>query len=226
MGLRMNSVKPKQFLEIGNKPILMHCISAFFFYSKNLNIIITLPSNAIEEWEKLLIKHSFNIKHTIVEGGKTRFQSIKNALKTIETSSLAAIHDGVRPFISSDLIEIGFNTAEKFNSAIPIMPVTESIRVMQNNYPTAIDRNTVFSVQTPQIFNSENIICAYQRDFSPEFTDDASVYEKEFSKIQTYTGIPENIKITTPSDLVIAESLFASLSNNPSFPHLFAENCV
>ncbi len=216
----MKSDIPKQFIQIGGKPILMHSINAFFHYCNDIEIIITLPKNQISEWEKLQKKHLFNIKHSVVTGGDTRFQSVKNALKNIETSSLVAIHDGVRPFVSTNLIDNGFKTAEKFGSAIPILPVTDSIRIMENDYPAAIDRKKIFSVQTPQVFHSEKIIKAYHHDFLSEFTDDGSVYESEFGKINAYDGIKENIKITNPMDIEFAQAIFNQLSNNSSFPHL------
>lgn len=220
LGLRMNNLKPKQFLEIGGKPILMHTINAFYTYSNDINIIVTLPESSFNEWNSLVKKHNFNIQHLLVIGGETRFYSIKNALEYVDTPSLVAIHDGVRPFVSKDLIEKAFQTALKSKSAIPILPMKESIRKMFNESLISVDRNLFYSIQTPQVFDSEQIIKAYQRKYSPEFTDDGSVYEKEFGKIQRYDGISENIKITTPIDLVIANALFVELSGNPAFPHL------
>lgn len=216
----MNNLKPKQFLEIGGKPILMHTINAFYTYSNDINIIVTLPESSFNEWNSLVKKHNFNIQHLLVIGGETRFYSIKNALEYVDTPSLVAIHDGVRPFVSKDLIEKAFQTALKSKSAIPILPMKESIRKMFNESLISVDRNLFYSIQTPQVFDSEQIIKAYQRKYSPEFTDDGSVYEKEFGKIQRYDGISENIKITTPIDLVIANALFVELSGNPAFPHL------
>lgn len=223
IGSRMNLCIPKQFVEIGNKPILMHSISAFYSYSNNIQIIVTLPENEIIEWQKLVLKHAFDIKHTVVAGGKTRFHSIKNALKLVDNNSLVAIHDGVRPFVSTNLIENGFLTAEKNSSAIPMIPVKDSIRIMNKNYPSSIDRSKVFSIQTPQVFDSNKIIQAYKCPYSPKFTDDSTVYEKKFGKIYAYEGITENIKITNPIDLEIAQTIFKTLSNHPSFPYLLSE---
>lgn len=206
-GERMNAVIPKQFLEIQGKPILMHTLEVFRRYDALMELILVLPSVQIQLWKELCKKHAFNIPHQIVDGGQTRFQSVKNGLKVIRSNSLVAIHDGVRPFVSMDTIARCFDEAEKSGAAIPVIDLVESIRQITDNESFSVDRNAYKLVQTPQVFESELLKKAYEQEFTPLFTDDASVVEALGTKIQLVEGNRENIKITTEYDLKIAESL-------------------
>lgn len=204
----MHSATPKQFLLIKNKPVLYHTINSFYKYDKSINIIVTLPKEYITLWKKLCKKYKIKIKHTVVNGGNTRFNSVKNALNTIKNAGIIAVHDGVRPFVSEKLIKSAFNCAIKNGNAIPVTSPNESLREKIGNVNVAVDRKNFFLVQTPQCFKSEILKKAYEQNFSASFTDDATVVEQLGYKIFMVEGERENIKITTPLDLEIAKGIF------------------
>ncbi len=204
-GNRMGTEIPKQFLELCGKPLLMHTIQVFFDYDSACEIILVLPEVQQKYWKELCMKHSFLPEHKIASGGETRFHSVKNGLKMIDDEGIIFIHDGVRPLVSQETIRRCFEMAEKSGNAIPVLPVTESLRKLEGNQNITIDRSQYFSVQTPQTFRSEQILKAFDQDFDRAFTDDASVVEKAGFTIFMVEGNPENIKITTPTDLIIAE---------------------
>lgn len=207
-GTRMESTIPKQFLLLQGKPILMHTIRVFSSISTIANIILVLPESQIDFWSELCKKHDFNIIHTIVKGGETRFQSVSNGLAKVNSSdTLVAIHDGVRPLISVDVIENCFNAAEQLGNAIPVIRPVESVRLSDSNCSYPIDRDKVYLVQTPQVFKASIIKKCYETPWQPSFTDDASVLEFAGEKIHLVDGNRENIKITTPLDLTIAEAI-------------------
>lgn len=206
-GLRMNSDIPKQFLEIAGKPILMHTIEKFYNYDNQLNIIITLNSEKINFWKDLVNKHNFKIKHKIVIGGKTRFQSIKNAIAEIDKNSITAVHDAVRPLVSLNTIVRCYKKAEECGNAVPYIHINESIREIKGNENKIANRENFVLVQTPQVFKSDILIKAYEQDFSESFTDDASVVENIGYKINLIEGNSNNIKVTTPKDLRVAKVL-------------------
>jgi 2-C-methyl-D-erythritol 4-phosphate cytidylyltransferase len=206
-GERMNADIPKQFLEIHGKPILMHTLEVFRRYDAAMELILVLPSVQIQVWKELCKKHVFDIPHQIVEGGKTRFHSVKNGLEAIHYPTLVAVHDGVRPLVSIETISRCFDEAEKSGAAIPVIDLVESIRQISENESHSVDRNDYKLVQTPQVFDSELLKTAYKQEFKPFFTDDASVVEALGSKIQLVEGNRENIKITTEFDLRMAELL-------------------
>ncbi len=219
-GQRMQTEIPKQFLEVNGVPILFFTIAAFELFSPKIPIILTLPKNSIPHWLKLIEIHNFNIKHKVVEGGDTRFKSVQNALEQISNDCLVSIHDAVRPFVSHEVISNTFIKANNFGSAIPIVSVVDSIRKINKNTNRILNRDEIFGVQTPQVFQSKDIKAAYNHKFNKKFTDDASVYECFFKPVTTVYGNKENIKITTPLDLLFAETIVKSLSNNPSFPQI------
>ena len=211
-GTRMGRNIPKQFIELNGKPILMHSILAFYNYDNSINIIVALPKDQISFWEKLCIQYSFSNNHKVVEGGQTRFHSVKNALSFI-TNGLVAIHDGVRPLVSQKTIENAFSLAKEKGNAIPTIGITESIRIEHNGINKVIDRDSVKIIQTPQIFTFELIRNAYKQEFSKKFTDDASVLESIGEAIHLSSGNQENIKITTSFDLIIAEAIIKNFEN-------------
>lgn len=211
VGSRMESVLPKQFVEINGKPILMHTIQAFYNYCKSIKFIIVLPKNQHEYWEKLKTKHNFDIPHHLAEGGSERFYSVKNGLQFVQTNSLVAIHDGVRPLVNKQTISQCFAIAEKKGSAIPTIPASVSLRRVKNGESKSVNRSEYVEVQTPQVFKKEWIIKAYNQNFTNIFTDDASVVEKYGYPITLVQGNTENIKITYPIDLKIAEILLHNL---------------
>jgi len=206
-GERMNTDIPKQFLEIQGKPILMYTLEAFLDFDASLQLILVLPAAQIAFWEMLCVKHSFDIPHQIVEGGQTRFHSVKNGLDTIKVPALVAIHDGVRPLVSKETISRCFDAAARFGTAIPTMDSIESIRFVDANGSKSVDRNAYKMVQTPQVFDAELLKKAYEQEFSTLFTDDASVVEAMGTKVYLVDGNRENIKITTEFDLIVAERL-------------------
>ncbi|MDR1652874.1 MAG: 2-C-methyl-D-erythritol 4-phosphate cytidylyltransferase [Prevotellaceae bacterium] len=208
-GTRIKSEFPKQFIDIQGFPILMHTISVFYKYDKSIKIIVVLPSNQFEFWEMLCAKYRFTVAHQLVAGGSARFFSVQNGLRYADTE-LIAIHDGVRPFVSVSTVEQCFAAASQYGAAVPVVEVTESIRVVELDESRAVERNNYRLVQTPQIFRSEIIQNAYKQNFKEAFTDDASVVESAGHKIFLTQGNPENIKITRPVDLKIAETLLGN----------------
>jgi 2-C-methyl-D-erythritol 4-phosphate cytidylyltransferase len=209
-GERMGQHIPKQFLELAGKPILMHTIEKFYNTFPELKIILALPENQFDYWEEFCYKYGFTkIPHQIVAGGKTRFDSVKNALKLVAENGIVAIHDGVRPLVSATTIKNCFEQAELNGTAIPIVDVVDSLRFVskQENTNKAVARSCYKSVQTPQCFTSEIILKAYQQAFDETFTDDASVVEKLGYQINLVEGNIENIKITTVIDIALAEIL-------------------
>lgn len=204
-GERMQTNIPKQFIEIHEQPILMHTIEAFTRYDISIQIILVLPSGQIEFWRTLCKKHAFDIPHKIVTGGQSRFDSVKNGLEAVNLPALVAVHDGVRPLVSVETITRCFAGAEKYGTAIPVIELVDSIRQITETGNQSVDRNAYKLVQTPQIFDGKLLKNAYKQDFSPLFTDDASVIEAMGSKIHLVVGNRENIKITTEFDLRIAE---------------------
>ena len=204
-GSRMKCELPKQFIELNKQPILMHTISAFFYFDNDINIVVVLPENQIEFWQELCEKHTFYIPHTIVKGGKERFHSVKNGIEGI-TEGVVAIHDGVRPLVSKATLERCFTNAEQKGNAIPVIDIVETLRAVRSNSSKTVDRNKYKLVQTPQCFTAELIKNAYNQDFNTSFTDDASVVETMGIQINLVEGNRENIKITTPNDLIIAQA--------------------
>jgi 2-C-methyl-D-erythritol 4-phosphate cytidylyltransferase len=204
IGNRMKSDIPKQFLLVHGKCILEHTINSFFDYDNSIQIILTLPENWINYWNEYCLKNSMTIKHKIISGGKERYHSIQNALAIAE-GELIAIHDGVRPLVSQQTLINAFDLAEKRGNAVPIFPLKESIRYVELNHSKSLDRNFYYAVQTPQIFHKTLIFQAYNNPFHQAITDDASLVEEIGASIHTFIGNEENIKITTPFDLKIAE---------------------
>lgn len=211
-GQRMNSSVPKQFLKIRNEVILMKTIRLFSTFDPLLEIVLALPENQVETWKDLCKAEDFIIPHTIVHGGAARFFSVKNALSSIGNDGFVAIHDGVRPLVSHNTIKSAFETAEKSGNAIPFIDINESVRYVDEDMNSTIDRTKYKIIQTPQVFDCILIKKAYEQDFSESFTDDASVVEKLGIKINLVQGNIENIKITTQVDLKIAEALSDYLS--------------
>lgn len=206
-GSRMQADMPKQFMELCGKPVMMHTIEAFWnAYGDEIDLVVVLNVDYHDQWEKLIRKYHFEIPHTLVKGGTTRFQSVKNGLKLVSKNTLVAVHDAVRPLVSTETIQLAYNEAEAFGNAVPVIPVRDSIRRSYDNTSEALNREQLFIVQTPQVFHSEVLIKAYQQEFRNEFTDDASVVERNGEKIRLITGEQRNIKITYTEDLVIADA--------------------
>jgi len=206
-GVRMGADIPKQFIEIHGKPVLMHTLEAFRRYDASLQLILVLPAAQFVYWDELCRNHAFTLSHKVVAGGETRFQSVKNGLQAIGDAALVAIHDGVRPLVSTETIARCFDEAARHGAVIPVVDLVDSIRQLTEGESLSVDRTAYKLVQTPQVFSSEIVLKAYEQDFSPLFTDDASVVEAGGTKIHLVEGNRENIKITTEFDLRIVETL-------------------
>ena len=199
-GERMNADIPKQFLLLNGTPILMHTLKQFSHFEE---IVLVLPPFQFEYWKELCVTYNFTQKYTLVSGGETRFHSVKNGLVSIADNTIVAIHDGVRPLISTTLIDNLIAESKSGIGVIPIVPVKDSYRKVDRGESIQIDRNKLFKVQTPQCFWSADIKEAYNQDYSSIFTDDASVFESHGGKINTVLGEEKNLKITTEEDLKI-----------------------
>jgi 2-C-methyl-D-erythritol 4-phosphate cytidylyltransferase len=207
-GSRMGSDTPKQFLPIGNAPILMHTIKRFFTSNEQVNIVLVLPEEQMERWHQLCEKYSFSIPHLIVSGGKNRFQSVRNGLNSIGVNEgLVAIHDGVRPFISKRIIEETYRIAEEKGNAVASVELKDSIRLVDTKGNKAVSRHDYRTIQTPQTFKISLIRDAFHKAQNDRYTDDASVAEAAGYNIELIEGSYENIKITTPEDLAMAEAI-------------------
>ena len=211
-GKRMGAEIPKQFLELAGRPVLMHTIERFKSFNDSIEIITVLPENQLRHWLELQVKYSFTLPQTLVKGGSSRFYSVRNGLKFVNTPGLVAIHDGVRPFVSIDTIKRCFETAEKLGNAIPAISPTESLRIITGFGNLPVNRFYVKQIQTPQVFRAELIKKAYLQEYNTEFTDDATVLEKTGEKINLIEGNRENIKITNPEDLLISTALLPTIS--------------
>lgn len=206
-GTRMQSSLPKQFIPLKGIPVLMRTVNAFVHYDAVLETIIVLPESQISYWEQLCEEHNFEVPHKVVKGGETRYHSVSNGLAAIDRDGLVAIHDGVRPFVSAELIARAFAKAEEKGTAIPIVPVKDSIREMENGNSKALDRSKYYLVQTPQCFQIGLIKKAFESGYKDIFTDDATVAEAAGYKVELVEGEPHNIKLTSPLDLRFAEML-------------------
>lgn len=209
-GLRLGGDIPKQFRTILGVPVLMHTIIAFYNTYNDVDIRVVLPNSHKSYWAQLCQEYNFTINHTVISGGETRWESVKNGLQNIPDNSIVAVHDGVRPIITSQLIERAFNRAEVDLAVIPTVPLVDSIRKLQpNGGSTVVNRADYALVQTPQVFNSKLLKAAYSAPYSDSFTDDASVVEAFGAEVKMIDGDNNNIKITTAKDLKIAELLLS-----------------
>ena len=212
-GSRMNNSIPKQFIEINNRPVLMHTFDAFFNFDPNLEFILVLPKDQLKLWHSLCEKHQFNIECEIATGGETRFHSVKNGLDSISGDGIVFIHDGVRPLVSAKTLQNCFETAAWKGNALPVIPVSESVRFADDSGNQPVDRSKYFLVQTPQTFQTKLIQQAYQKAKNTLFTDDATVLESMGETIHLVQGNRENIKITYPEDLIFAATFLRKNSN-------------
>lgn len=209
-GLRMGSDVPKQFLPVKGMPVLMRTISRFHECNPSMQIILVLPHHQQQYWHDLCSQYAFGIAHTVVDGGDTRFASSRNGLDAIpdDATGTVGIHDGVRPFVAAEVISRCYDAARTHGAAIPVMPVTDTLRHIDS---AATGHNVLRTdyriVQTPQVFDIALLKRAFTQPFREEFTDDASVVEAMGCSVEMVEGNRENIKITTPFDLKIAETL-------------------
>jgi 2-C-methyl-D-erythritol 4-phosphate cytidylyltransferase len=209
-GTRIKSALPKQFIEICGKPVIFHTLEAFYRYSPRLHLVVVLPVDDFPTWDFLVKKYDFVVPVTLQSGGDTRFQSVKRGLGKIESPGLVAIHDGVRPLVSEDIIAASFRLAFVHGTAVAAVRLKESIRMTDQDSTRAVDRSKFRLIQTPQTFGVDLIKKAYEQPEDPALTDDASVAERAGHSISLFEGSYENIKITTEEDLIIAEALLSN----------------
>ena len=207
IGSRMGNAIPKQFLPLHGTPVIMHTIAHFQTLADA--IFVTLPKEWFSYWEELQKKYDFVVPHTLIEGGNTRFESVKNAVSQLPDEGLVAVHDAVRPFITPCFLQSCFEYAEKYGNAVAAVPVKDSLRINSGTKTKAVDRNDFFSIQTPQIFPCATMKKAYQQTFQPSFTDDATVVEALGYDINLMQGRELNLKITTVEDLLLAEYIYS-----------------
>lgn len=204
-GTRISSTLPKQFLQLNEKPVLMHTIQAFLNSNYKPEIVLVLAKADMEIWRSLCEEFNFHVPHRLVEGGAERFFSVKNAITTIENiNAIIAIHDAARPLVSHKLIDCCFEEALKYGNAVPCVKVSESVRELKGNKNNILNRDTIVLVQTPQTFQATQLVQAYQQEFRQAFTDDASVVEQEGYPINLIEGERKNLKITFEEDLKLA----------------------
>lgn len=208
-GLRMGTDIPKQFLPVGGMPVLMRTINAFHNFDADMDIILVLPSDQQGYWSELCREYSFCTPHRIADGGETRFHSVRNGLALAADEGLIAVHDGVRPFVTAEVIERCFAEAEQKKAVIPVIPVVDTVRQLVDVGSVTVSRDLYRLVQTPQTFDAALLKEAYRQPYTPHFTDDASVVEAFGHEVTLVEGCRENIKITTQFDLKVAEAILA-----------------
>ena len=214
VGTRMGTAVPKQFLELGGKPILRVTLEKFMAAVPDLHIITVLPEANVTTWRQYCIRENFTCPQRLVKGGFTRFHSVKNALEYVPDGAIVAVQDGVRPLISASCIKRLFEEAAAVDALIPVMPVTDTLKVLDKDASgmlgssgEQVDRSRIYGAQTPQIFKSELLKAAYTQGYDTLFTDDASVAERYGIRLSFTEGERYNIKITTPEDLALANAL-------------------
>lgn len=210
-GTRMKSSLPKQFIEVAGLPVLMHTLNKINTVFPNAGLVLVLPAEHHSTWNSLVSQHNFNLNIQLVQGGETRFHSVKNGLEVID-SGIVAVHDGVRPLVSKETLKNVYDTTLEKGNAVPVISLKDSIRKLhQNGDSEALDRKDFVLVQTPQCFRVDEMKKAFSQEYSNLFTDCASVMEASGHKINLTEGNSENIKITTPEDLHFAELLLKKI---------------
>lgn len=212
-GVRMGADRPKQFLEIGGKPILRHTLERFLAFDPDIEVIVVLPEAQKAWWRDYCRQSGFLQRYSMVSGGITRFHSVQNALKYVGEDGVVAVHDGVRPLVRRALLERTFEAAQQWQAVVPAVPVVESMRKMEGETDSVpVKRDGMLLVQTPQVFDAVVLKNAYRQAFSTAFTDDASVVEASGVPVHIVPGDRINLKITTPEDLQVAAGLLTIFS--------------
>ncbi|MGL5957391.1 MAG: 2-C-methyl-D-erythritol 4-phosphate cytidylyltransferase [Phocaeicola sp.] len=209
-GLRMGGDIPKQFLPIEGIPVLMRTLYRFYEYDPTIELILVLPESQQTYWKELCLLHNFTLPYVLANGGESRFHSVKNGLEQVASAGLVGVHDGVRPFVSTQVIARCFDEAAVNKAVVPVIDVVETVRCLTESGSITVPREHYKLVQTPQVFQVELLRSAYQQSFTDLFTDDASVVEALGEAVHLVEGNRENIKITTPFDLKLAALLTQS----------------
>ncbi len=212
-GSRMGSPIPKQFLPFLGKPLLCYAIEAFAGAIPGIKIILVLPADELKSAQTVLRSYIGDINVTVVAGGDTRYHSVQNGLEKVNNDGVVFVHDGARPLISDELIQRCYKQALEKGSAIPAIPVAESMRLVEHGTSRAVNRDQLRIVQTPQTFRTELILPAFNQRYQPSFTDEATVVEAFGTPVHLIEGLHDNIKITIPEDMVIAEVLLNARTN-------------
>lgn len=209
-GLRMGAALPKQFLLLKGLPILMHTLRAFYDADSTTKIILVLPEDHFDYWRQLCDENRFSVPFTVVAGGASRFQSVLNGLNEIDTDGVVAIHDGVRPLVSKEIIDKSYDVAAFKGSAVAAVPCKDSLRVKDGDFTKSVLRSDYYLIQTPQTFRVDTIKKSFAVEEQSSFTDDASVYEFSGGRIELIDGDYKNIKITTQEDIIFAEAMISN----------------
>jgi 2-C-methyl-D-erythritol 4-phosphate cytidylyltransferase len=213
-GQRMGAALPKQFLAIEGKAILLHSVSQFVAAFYDINFVIVLPADYIQEGQNLIASSGFTQKVQIVAGGDTRFQSVKNGLAQVDADAIVFVHDAVRCLLTPALIERCYEQALEKGSAIPAVASTDTIRILEGAKHHLVNRENVMMIQTPQTFKAALLMKAFEQAYQPAFTDEANVVEASGTEVFLIEGEYENIKITRPLDLAIANYILAKRASN------------
>lgn len=213
-GQRMGNAIPKQFLPLADKPVLYHTIKAFKDAFDDIKLVLVLPQDQLSYAQMVLQAFPERIDIAIVTGGETRFHSVQNGLKAVSGNSVIFVHDGVRPLVSADLVQRCFVQAVEKGSAIPAIAVADSMRIIEGENSSPVDRQNMRSIQTPQTFRSDILLPAFLQGYREQFTDEATVVEAYGEEVYLIEGERGNIKITTPEDMLIAETILNSRTDN------------
>ncbi len=209
-GLRMGGGVPKQFLPVGGEPVLMRTLKVFHEADGDMDLILVLPKDQQEYWQQLCDEYRFSVPYRLTSGGETRFHSVQNGLALVpdDAEGVVGVHDGVRPFVSVEVIRRCYDAAREHGAVVPVIPVVETVRqLLPEGDSLTVDRSLYRLVQTPQTFRIPLFKEAMRQPYQPGFTDDASVVEHLGHRISLVEGNRENIKLTTPSDIRYAEFL-------------------
>ena len=210
-GLRMGGELPKQFIPVEGRPVLMRTLDAFHACDASIQLILVLPHDHQAYWHELCAQYQFAVPHRIADGGATRFHSVQSGLSLVDApEALVAVHDGVRPFVSPEVIRRCYAEAEAHGAVVPVIPVVETVRQLVGEGSKTVARDAYRLVQTPQTFRATLLCRAYEQPYTDAFTDDASVVEALGCAVTLVDGNRENIKLTTPFDLIVAKALVDS----------------
>jgi 2-C-methyl-D-erythritol 4-phosphate cytidylyltransferase len=205
-GLRMGGEVPKQFLPLAGEAVLLHTVRRFFEAIPGIHVRVVLPADALETAHAILAPLHRNAPELVLlAGGETRFDSVKNGLLAINGDAWVMVHDGVRPIVPASFLQFCLLEAQRIGSAIPVVPVKDSMRWMTDEKSTVLDRSRIMAVQTPQVFQLNKLKKAFEQPYQASFTDEATVYEAYGEQVHLVAGLYENVKITTPEDLFLAE---------------------
>lgn len=209
-GSRMGGELPKQYLTLQGKSLIIHVMERFYDYDPEMKLVVVLSTAHKELWERIVASHALTRGITTVEGGASRYESVKNGLKVIDRETLVGIHDAARPLVSQDTLIRCYDSALRKGSGIPVVDMDDSVRMIDARGDSVhMDRSSLKRVQTPQVFRSDQIKRAYEQSRTTDHTDDASVYETLYGPVSLVEGNRENIKITTSKDLLLAGLLIA-----------------